>query len=390
MSKKPKMNDDTVVLGGYIGHEDIPDNVTHVQFRPSVEDIDKNAFYCRKSLREVILNDGLRQIRESAFSGCSSLQSINIPSTVTKIGESAFFNCKGLKEVVLNEGLREIGRSAFHNCKLQRILIPSTVTEISYSAFRGCANLRDVVLNNGLKEIGSNAFDRCSSLQSISLPWTVNDVGQNAFAYCSSLREVVLNDGIKRIKSHTFHNCLSLQSIVISPTVVEIEKYAFNNCSRLSEVVIYNERIQIGDTVFTNCTLLERFKFPRFSARLDYIIQAGQRGIEAKMDDIPAVEWRDGELSIPVNIRAGYRNTDIYLDKEKLVKVEELLTYYEMKEATTLFELALWKASIDQAEAASTDREAYQIEVPGPVKDTILQYLLGTAAPTGNRLLLPS
>ena len=46
--------------------------------------------------------------------------------------------------------------------------------------------------------------------------------------------------------------------------------------------------------------------------------------------------------------------------------------------------------SIDQAEAASTDREAYQIEVPGPVKDTILQYLLGTAAPTGNRLLLPS
>merc|ERR1712007_236715 len=121
----PKMNVDTiqVVLGGYIGHEDIPDNVTHVQFCPSVEDIDKNAFYCCKSLREVILNDGL-----------------------TKIGESAFFNCKGLKEVVLNEGLGEIGRSAFHNCKLQRILIPSTVMEISYSAFRGCANLRDVVL----------------------------------------------------------------------------------------------------------------------------------------------------------------------------------------------------------------------------------------------------
>jgi len=44
---------------------------------------------------------------------------------------------------------------------------------------------------------------------------------------------------------------------------------------------------------------LERFRFPRLSTRLDNIIQAGQRDIEAKMDDIPAIEWRSGELSIP-------------------------------------------------------------------------------------------
>ena len=52
----------------------------------------------------------------------------------------------------------------------------------------------------------------------------------------------------------------------------------------------------------------------------------------------------------------------------------DIFKYHEIKEATTLFELALWKAKIDQEEHPIS-REAYRIEVPGPVKDAILQYL---------------
>ena len=60
--------------------------------------------------------------------------------------------------------------------------------------------------------------------------------------------------------------------------------------------------------------------FPRFSTRLDAIIQAGQREIEANMDDIPTVEWRDGELIIPA-IRQeierpwGEVETEVEIDK---------------------------------------------------------------------------
>lgn len=102
------------------------------------------------------------------------------------------------------------------------------------------------------------------------------------------------------------------------------------------------------------------------------------------MDDIPEVEWRSGELSIPT-VRQELEEplTEeivivVDLDKKKLDKVEGLIRYYEiMMEASTLFELAMWKAKIDQAEEASDDinRDAYRMEVPGPVKDAILQYL---------------
>jgi len=108
------------------------------------------------------------------------------------------------------------------------------------------------------------------------------------------------------------------------------------------------------------------------------------------MDDIPTIEWRGGELALPATHRQVIdrwgvaMESLVKIDKEKLDKVKILVAYYEMKEATTLFELALWKARIDQAATSSleaadgvepTNHDAYRIEVPGPVKDAIMQYL---------------
>ena len=62
--------------------------------------------------------------------------------------------------------------------------------------------------------------------------------------------------------------------------------------------------------------------------------------------------------------------------KGDLGRITRLVSYYELKEATTTFELALWKSKLDQADATNTtNRAAYRIDVPGPVKDTMLQYL---------------
>ena len=62
--------------------------------------------------------------------------------------------------------------------------------------------------------------------------------------------------------------------------------------------------------------------------------------------------------------------------RRDLGRITRLVSYYELKEATTTFELALWKSKLDQADATNaTNRAAYQIDVPGPVKDTMLQYL---------------
>ena len=244
--------------------------------------------------------------------------------------------------------------------------------------FFNCKSLREVVLHNGLIRIGHNAFRDCKSLRSVELPSTVTEISKGAFSFCSSLRDVVLNEGVQKIEAFTFKECRSLESITIPSTVIEIDT-AFR-CSSLREIIILNDEIIMLDEAFLGCDDLERFKFPSLWTRLNNIIRAGQRGMEAKLDDITALEWRGGELTIPAVIREIEKQwgmeTLAEVDKEKLDEIVRLIVYHEKKEATTLFELALWKVNIYKADISSpTDRAACRIEVPGPVKDTILQYL---------------
>lgn len=52
----------------------------------------------------------------SAFEGCSSLTSINIPSSVTSIGWSAFKGCSSLTSITIPNSVTNIGNSAFSGC----------------------------------------------------------------------------------------------------------------------------------------------------------------------------------------------------------------------------------------------------------------------------------
>ena len=83
---------------------------------------------------------------------------------------------------------------AFNDCtSLESINIPSSMAEIGYYAFDGCSELREVVLNDGLVKIGNSVFQRCTSLESITIPSSVVEIGSMAFSNCSGLREIVLN-----------------------------------------------------------------------------------------------------------------------------------------------------------------------------------------------------
>ena len=83
------------------------------------------------------------------------------------------------------------------------------------------------------------------------------------------------------------------------------------------------------------------------------------------------VRYESDKLFVP-RATAHYWNNV----RRDIGRITQLVSYYELKEATTTFELALWKSKFDQVDATNTtNRAAYRIEVPGPVKDTMLQYL---------------
>ena len=216
---------------------------------------------------------------------------------------------------------------------MESITIPSTATIIEGYAFKGCRNLKEAVLNEGLKTIEAYAFETCTSLKSIELPSTLTETGNKAFRHCSKLRVI-------SIRNESINENQIIKQVIraISMTPSDIKLY-----------------------------------FPGIATRLKNIIKTDHwPDIDAKLVAIRLVGSL-GSGNVFVNTRDG--GSLIHWDtvEQSVDRLISWIRYYEISEATTTLELALWKAVHDNTNAAN--REACRIEVPGPVKDTILQYL---------------
>ena len=106
-----------------------------------------------------------------AFEVCTSLTSIEIPSSVKSIGERAFGVCTSLTSIEIPSSVKSIGDGAFEGCKsLEGITIPKSVESIGNHAFRGCERLDVITIPSSVESIGEQAFNRCERLKKITIP----------------------------------------------------------------------------------------------------------------------------------------------------------------------------------------------------------------------------
>jgi hypothetical protein len=166
---------------------------------------------------------------ESAFSYCSTLRSICIPSLVEAIHESCFAGCETLSSVAFapTSQISTLADLAFSGCfALQSICLPASLCRVSGLAMavsgiknidvdldnlafcvsddflvdfaetcliRNFGNGGDVVVWEDVETISTGCFNRCDSIVSVTFEsdCCVSRLGESALEGCSSLRSVV-------------------------------------------------------------------------------------------------------------------------------------------------------------------------------------------------------
>ena len=172
-------------------------------------------------------NYQVTSIGYSAFGGCDSLTSIDIPNSVTSIGISAFGGCESLTSIKIPNSVTSIGGAAFRECySLTSINIPNSVTEIGEGAFSRCFNITEVYYDSENPiSAGSDVFDpECYANATLYLPEAGVSKAASVEPWClfNTIKVYVFN-GVEEIEADVDPNApaevFTLSGVKVADTV---------------------------------------------------------------------------------------------------------------------------------------------------------------------------
>lgn len=333
--------------------------ITEVMIDEGITSIGNCAFEGQMCLSTVVLPSTLIKIGDNAFSGCSLLKSIALPQNLIYIGEAAF-NATGLNNIVIPDGVTEIKTSTFASCEeLATVVLPNKVKRIDANGFLSCKSLTDINVPNSIEYIGDQAFFGCEKLKSKFDLTNIHEIGVAAFwncyelsvrctyrnnwkeeglVYCklycvmpkgltripdeefvsSNLVGIELPNGISYIGKGAFSGCQYLEEITIPKTVTEIGEGAFSGCYNIKKIVLQDRVDAIGRYAFSGCHQAEVYissKFENVSLFDDcksvhYNVSDGMSEVDAWSFNRNAVN-----ITIPDSVETMDENVFLYCRK---------------------------------------------------------------------------
>lgn len=241
-------------------------------------------FKNNKNIKSIVVSEGIKQVDFESFVGCSSLESIILPSTVTDY-QLCICGCSSLKELTFKRPYNIFNVHSNEACtdcnNLKQVTLPvdywaydmkfpQSVEEIILTEYAGVGDSSDVYVSNrefpNLKKITlTETIDTIrfvpQTLEVINGLEYVKEIKARAFKNCANIKELVIPNSVQTIGSNAFEGCTGLTEIIVPDSVTEFGEQVFMGCSNL-ENVVFSNNAKLSAGVLSGCDSIKNITLP--------------------------------------------------------------------------------------------------------------------------------
>lgn len=244
-----------------------------------------NLYLNGKLITELIIPDGVTNIKDRSFQSCSHITSVTLSKSLTHIGKYTFFGCEKLESVNIpkDSQLMSINDYAFDSClNLTKVNIGSLeewcniqFTTSESNPLTGAERLylngeliTELIIPENITSIGNYAFNYNTRITSIIIPDDLTNIGDEAFVGCKNLKTVINYSDLSIEVGSTSHGYVAYYADRVINTDYFIDGYCFITKDGVHYLTGYigddteltlptnckGENYQIGEKAFYNCT----------------------------------------------------------------------------------------------------------------------------------------
>ena len=250
-------------------------NLKDLAIPDGVAEIGESAFSWCMELESVTLPESLVRLGKKAFYKSKKLKEITIPGSLETVPESCF-EYSGIEKAVFSDGVREIREDAFSYCDyLSDLSLPSTLESIGVSAFHYNESLTSVDLPLSLRHLDGNPFSCCHRFSEIRLPdghpylelldgvlISREERAVICFPELNPVTEFTVPEGITEIRACAFNYSVHLESVTLPDSVTWIGEFAFYGSASLRQINIPASVRDIHYTALNECPQLTVYVVP--------------------------------------------------------------------------------------------------------------------------------